>query len=132
MSLLPRTPRGTILLAAIVWLSGASVIWYTLPVAPRRGWQPTEDAIAIGFLTDSKTVITAVGRFGNKGPIQALDVDSGELRAACLTADDRIHVSPTATPNHFIIDLFLSWANSNSPKHAIVLFDAQNFRDVWR
>ena len=35
MRLLPRTPRGTWLSAAAIWLAGCAVIWFVLPARPR-------------------------------------------------------------------------------------------------
>src|SRR5262245_4425242 len=42
--LLPRTPRGTWLLAGAVWLAGVGALWYLVPAVPRAEWTLPEYA----------------------------------------------------------------------------------------
>jgi hypothetical protein len=56
MRLMPRTARGTVLLAAAAWLMGAALLWALLPPAPRAR---IAAGYAAGFGPDGRTLLTA-------------------------------------------------------------------------
>src|SRR5437016_3916312 len=95
MRLLPRTPRGTIVAAAVAWLAGAVTLWLLLPPQPHAviasGSHP------VGFTPDGQTFLTATP----DGTVVAHDTDDGRERsrfsvgrplqwAPVLSADGRL------------------------------------------
>jgi hypothetical protein len=58
MRLLPRTPRGTWLLAGLAWAAAWAALWWALPVRPRVEWQAPCSSQLIGFLGDGRTLVT--------------------------------------------------------------------------
>jgi hypothetical protein len=80
---LPRTPRGTWLLAGAVWLAGIAALWWALPYRPRASWPTEEPAHVHGFIPGTSVVLTSstwidMGTLG--GPLLARDAASGEVR----------------------------------------------------
>ncbi|HTK76221.1 MAG TPA: hypothetical protein VL371_13240, partial [Gemmataceae bacterium] len=59
MRLLPRTPRGTWLLAGAVWLTGCGVLWWAVPYRPRVTWPTQERATVHGFIPGTSVVLTS-------------------------------------------------------------------------
>jgi WD40 repeat protein len=57
--LLPRTPRGTWLLAGAFWLAATTVLWFVLPVLPRTTWALPEPSKLLGFAAGEKTLLTS-------------------------------------------------------------------------
>lgn len=70
--MLPRSRRGTWLLAGAVWLAACAGWWWALPVAPRT----TIDGLAgrIRFSADQRTVFEFIS-----DKFRAWDIDSGQL-----------------------------------------------------
>jgi hypothetical protein len=58
MRLLPRTPRGTWLLAAAVWLAGCRAFWLALPVRPRAIASDPNIAEVLQFSADGRALLT--------------------------------------------------------------------------
>ena len=54
MRILPRTQRGTWILAAIVWFGGCGVVWFLLPGVPRVTVPLTDAGSAGRFTTDGR------------------------------------------------------------------------------
>src|SRR4051812_33535968 len=69
MRVLPRSPRGTWLLAAAVWLAGSAALWWALPYRPRAVWATGEPAALVGFVPGSSVLLTcSPWRDGIDGP----------------------------------------------------------------
>jgi len=86
--LLPRTLRGTWLLAGAVWLAGVGALWWALPYRPRAAWQTQEPAVVHGFIPGTKTLLTSSSFMPNdlgrpsdpvRGPLLARDAETGEV-----------------------------------------------------
>jgi hypothetical protein len=80
---LPRTPRGTWLLAGAVWLAGVGALWCMLPYRPRAAWATEEPVHVHGFIPGTSVVLTSsswldTGTMG--GPLLARDAATGEIR----------------------------------------------------
>jgi hypothetical protein len=58
MCLLPKTPRGTWLLAGLVWVAFCTWTWWALPVRPRLKLQAPYGCIPVGFLAGGHTLVT--------------------------------------------------------------------------
>jgi WD40 repeat protein len=86
--LLPRTPRGTWLLAGAVWLAGCSALWWVLPYRPRAAWATEEPAVVHGFIPGTAVVLISMpwsstidGPPGPMlGPLVARDTATGQVR----------------------------------------------------
>src|SRR5204863_4923805 len=52
MRILPRTPRGTWLLAGLVWVAACGALWWTMPIRPRCSWLAPVPSRVLGFLAD--------------------------------------------------------------------------------
>jgi WD40 repeat protein len=92
MPFLPRSRRGSWLLAAAVWLAACVGWWWVLPVAP-RSWQPPGSNYLLGYLSDGKTLLTCtIDQKPNgswlTGPIRHWNIDTGEPIAESLTEND--------------------------------------------
>lgn len=81
------------MLAGTLWAAGLAACWSALPVLPRTAWQPPPGEYPLGFLADGRTLATAPtdGRT-RTGPVRLWDVDTGAVRAAHFTAEDRFQV----------------------------------------
>src|SRR5579871_5756304 len=77
MRLIPRTARGTVLAAALVWLAAAPALWNTLAPRPRAVF-PMTNALVAGFTPDGQSLITAT-RGG--GEFVVRDAADGRERA---------------------------------------------------
>jgi WD40 repeat protein len=85
MRLLPRTSRGTVLLATVVGLAGVAALGFGLPTRPRVAWTPPEQAELVGFLPDGRTVVTLDHRppaHDLTGPLRLWDAVTGTQTAA--------------------------------------------------
>src|SRR5262249_22433296 len=111
MHLLPRTVRGTVLLAAVAWSVAAVVLWEVLPVRPRRAWPTPGPGAGGGFLPDGHSLVTqADGRAkfhvwdADRGRLRAtLETGSGLLAEGCLSPDGRwLVVRQALAPGTFI------------------------------
>src|SRR5262249_53528499 len=58
--LMPRTPRGTWLLAGAVWLTGCAALWWVLPYRPRAAWPTEEPAVVHGLIPGTVVVLTSM------------------------------------------------------------------------
>jgi WD40 repeat protein len=85
--LLPRSPRGTWLLAGAVWLAGVGVLWWALPYRPRASWPTEVQPVVYGFIPGSSVLLTSSGVATSdlpegpmRGPLVFRDVASGQVR----------------------------------------------------
>jgi hypothetical protein len=109
MRLLPRTARGTWLLAGAVWLAWCGAVWSVLPVRPRAVWTMPEPSRIIGFLPNTSTLVTAAfveeqrTRGGTpighlSGPLRFWDPSGAAVRGPLLGPSDaftEVRLSPT-------------------------------------
>jgi hypothetical protein len=58
VSLLPKTPLATWLLAALAWGAACAVAWLALPVRPRAEWALPETGVVVGFGPGGETLLT--------------------------------------------------------------------------
>src|SRR5262245_57502822 len=85
MPLLPRTPRGTWIIAGVIWAAGTALLWWGLPVRPRAEWAISGDEHPIGFAAARTSFVTAsvrgpdAERPGLCGPLRFRELDSGRL-----------------------------------------------------
>src|SRR5437763_537447 len=96
MRLMPKTPRGTWLLAGAVWLAGCGALWWALPYRPQVSLPTEKPAIVHGFIPGTSVVLTSSPwpAFGahagwSLGPLLARDVSTGEVRQ-WLPDDERL------------------------------------------
>src|SRR5262245_27024506 len=93
MRLLPRTPRGTWLLAAVMWLAGCAILWWQLPDVPRLVVS-AEGAYVAGFTDDGRWV-QGHGNYSAErpdapvgdGPFRTWDPRTGRLAASWQKPD---------------------------------------------
>jgi WD40 repeat protein len=98
MRVLPRTARGTWLLAGAVWLAGAAAFWSVLAPLPRASWSLSGEQVAVGFVPGTRTFVTkSAGPRGPDGtpvsdpvgPMTFWDGDTGRHHS-WFTAADRV------------------------------------------
>src|SRR5579871_6523765 len=96
MRLLPRTVRGTVLLAAAVWLAGAVPLWNLLPVRPRATWTlPTDAGLCQAVPGRDRLVIAsswsdAAGTVHHVGPLHMVRMLDGQVERTFLDGRDII------------------------------------------
>lgn len=80
MRWLPRTQRGTWLLAGLCWLAGTAVLWWWLPVRPRAEWVCPQQ-VWVGYIPDRRTFLTSSFQLDgpNRGPLRFWEADSGKV-----------------------------------------------------
>jgi hypothetical protein len=86
--LLPRTSRGTWLLAGPVWLAGWAALWWALPYRPRVSWPTEGPAVVHGFIPGTAVFLTSSPLSGTnggapspiRGPLLARNVSNGDVR----------------------------------------------------
>src|SRR4051794_36624212 len=86
MRLLPRTRRGTWLLAVLVWAVGCTALWWAVPPRPRAEWAltPADQCMPVAFVPGRRAVLTyplvAVGdSHVTRGPVRLWDADTGRV-----------------------------------------------------
>src|SRR5262245_15255703 len=81
MRWLPRTRRGTWLLAGLCWLAGSMVLWWWLPVRPRAEWVCPQQ-VWVGYIPDRRTFVTSSFQLEGpiRGPLRFWEADSGRLK----------------------------------------------------
>src|SRR5262245_40372255 len=103
MRLLPRTARGTWLLAALAWLAVCALAWAVLPPWPRAVWAVSGETEVIGFLPGTRTLVTLTAgprsslgaRETPTGSLCFWDADSGRSRSWFTRADPLPLVTPS-------------------------------------
>jgi WD40 repeat protein len=110
--LLPRTPRGTWLLAGAVWLVGCGALWWVLPYRPRASW-PTDNTVVHGFIPGTAFVLTSSpplsaiqdGWPGDTmlGPLLARDAATGAVREWLPANEPLTLVRPGVDGKHVLI-----------------------------
>jgi hypothetical protein len=108
--LLPRTPRGTWLLAGAVWLAGCGALWWAVPYRPRASW-PTDNTVVHGFIPGTSVLLTSSGGnsgFGGPrgpgiGPVIARDAETGRLSEWVAANEWLTLVDPGIDGRHVLI-----------------------------
>jgi WD40 repeat protein len=85
MRLLPRSPRGTWLLAAAIWMVECAVLWRALPVQPRATTVVSGLNRVLGFGPDGRSVLfDDLSHTDSDWPecnlIRAWDIENGSVR----------------------------------------------------
>src|SRR5437763_9697616 len=89
MRFLPRSPRGTILRAAVAWLAGLAVLWALLPVRPRATVARPPDGGIAAVLPPGDRLLLARPRLdqgAQTGPLRTWDL--GRDRVECEFLED--------------------------------------------
>jgi WD40 repeat protein len=117
MRLLPRSSRGTWLLAGAAWLAGCGALWWALPHRPRAAW-PTGRPVAVhGFIPGTSVLLTSAawmppigarppgsgGAGPFPGPLLARDAATGEVREWCPKNTPLTFVDPGPDGRHVLI-----------------------------
>jgi hypothetical protein len=97
MRLVPKTPRGTWLLAGVVWLAGCAVLWTNAYEPPCGRWAAPGQRQAIGIVPGRRALVTTSWSwtddrhmgFKHHGPLGRWDADTGHV-TAWLDKDDRV------------------------------------------
>jgi hypothetical protein len=79
MRMLPRSARGTWLLAAAAWVGGCVALWYALPEVPRATLRLPIDADLVGFGPNGESALTRRDIEPNVGALDLLELPSGRL-----------------------------------------------------
>lgn len=109
MRLLPRSPRGTWLLAGAVWLAGCGALWWVLPYRPRAMWPTEVPASVHGFIPGTAVVLTCPlyslpdPSVGLPGPLLARDTATGEVREWLSGKEQLVFVDPGVDGRHVLI-----------------------------
>src|SRR5262249_18484417 len=103
MRLLPRTERGTWLLAGVVWLAACGAFWWFLPPLPR--WKLPAPNWFLGFLPDKRTGILVAddSAGGFRGPIQVWDVPTGRFLTSYFGSDDMFRYAYLAAGDRLVL-----------------------------
>jgi WD40 repeat protein len=126
MRLLPRSPRGTWLLAGTVWVAGCGALWWALPVQPRVFIPNAE--IFVGFLDDGKTALIALP----DSTIVRYDAGTGRERS-------RFSLKRPAAPPQWVFtsvsndSRFLAWTTATDSPTSVLIWDlaaGQPFADL--
>jgi WD40 repeat protein len=74
------TPRGTWLLASLLWLAGSAVLWWWLPVRPRAEWVCPQQ-VWVGYIPNRRTFVTTSFQLDGpfRGPLRFWEADSGKV-----------------------------------------------------
>lgn len=105
MLLVPRSRRGTWLLAGVVWLGACAGAWWLLPVEPRYKWTAPQICRLVGVLADG-TLATqdfSESESSYSGPVRLWNAENGtELLPQPLWRNDHV-VSATLSPDGEVI-----------------------------
>src|SRR5262245_52521442 len=107
MRLLPRSPRGTWLLAGTVWLACVGALWSALPYRPRASWPAAEPAHVHGFIPGTSVVLSCP-LYGESpreqpGPLVARDAATGKVRELLSAKERMMFVDPGVDGCHILI-----------------------------
>jgi hypothetical protein len=85
MRLLPKTPRGTWLLAVAVWLAGSSALWWVLPYRPRAVTAVARENRLLGIGPGGRTVLfegvaDVAGEWPPTVPVRLWDTAAASVR----------------------------------------------------
>src|SRR5262245_15323071 len=103
MRLLPRTARGTWLLAGAVWLTGCAVVWWVLPGRPRATYPMTRGEGLHTILPDGRGVVSArehVGIF--TGPVRVWHASTNRS-VSFLTEQDQIEWADVSPDGRWVV-----------------------------
>jgi WD40 repeat protein len=96
MRLLPKTPRGTWLLAALLWAAASAVLWHWLPVLPRVTHSvPAGTRLAAVDATGTYAVLVGHRQITSNsghgvGPARLLNLTTSQIDRELLDADTPI------------------------------------------
>src|SRR5579871_227533 len=96
MRLLPRTPRGTVLLAAAAWLAAVVALWELLPYRPSMTFTVPagQGCTAVpgrrAFLFYGLRRDAGPGRPATTGPLRLFDADAGRVVREFLGEGDAL------------------------------------------
>jgi len=146
--LLPRSPRGTWLLAAAVWLATCGALWWMLPPAPRAEWRvpfdPGERCIStpsvVAVRPDRRTVAVVENIIAwndsdftdgrelafYRGPVCILDAEADRERGRFLTREDKF-MAVGASPDSRWLAL-TGRGESDDNRNALVVIDVEGNR----
>lgn len=82
MRLLPRSPRGTWLLAGAAWLAVCAAAWPVLPVRPRAEWAADATTMPVGFVPGRRALVAGALLSVEDDTLSSLrtfDADSGAV-----------------------------------------------------
>jgi hypothetical protein len=123
-------------LVVALWVVLVISIWIMLPAQPRTGWQPSGDEVAVGFLSDSRSLVTAFRRFDAHrakfcGPIQIRDVDTGEVLVSHEAGDSLFaHVAIEPGRDRLLLEEFPSKLREKSYDRNLRIYDAYSFGQI--
>jgi WD40 repeat protein len=125
MRLLPKTPRGTWLLAAAVWVGGVTAVWAVLPVRPRHSLELPEPVLFLGVGPGGRTILTAQRidgpstreSPGQRGPVHVRDAHTGRVLGAVLDVGDGIQTRRMSPDGRWC----LVWAVRGGAKRSVVI-----------
>jgi WD40 repeat protein len=134
MRLLPRSARGTWLLATAVWAGGCAVLWTLMPVVPRAHANiPSSSALGVEPGGRSVTLLDVPenddGRSSLRvwntttGAIRTFDTGKGRVPSCAKSADGRWLAIPTDSKRVRIFDL----TTGNESETAGVGLDRWNY-----
>jgi hypothetical protein len=139
MALVPRSRRGTWLLAAAAWAAGSVAIWWLLPERPRAVTPKADAGWLYGFTADGRSVVgQAFGSFDPdveyakpkdewarlNGPLTIWDAQSGRPTASwAVPAGAVVHRNFPA----FSAALF---SKERPDDHPLMLVDLHTDREV--
>src|SRR5262249_10234767 len=109
MRFLPRSPRGTALLAAAAWLAGVALLWVGLPVQPRATFALPPDCgdllpvpagerlIAVRFQPNTQRQIIRTG------PLRVIELAGGRVEREILDESVRISQPKVAPDGRYLV-----------------------------
>jgi len=106
MRLLPKTPRGTWLLAGAGWLAGSALLWGIVPLRPRAEWACAQQ-VGVGYICDRRTIVTYPFTTDGlqHGPLCFREADSGRV-VEWFDAGECIDPDMALSPNGAWIAVF--------------------------
>jgi hypothetical protein len=103
MPLLPRSRRGTWLLAAAVWLAACAGWWWLMPFAPHAEWELPIETALLGFGPDDREVLTCRRFAFFEGPIVGRDFLTGRKTSSFLDESDRFEQIVLSPNGHWMV-----------------------------
>src|SRR5262245_5053749 len=125
MRLLPRTARGTWLLAGAAWLTACAVVWWVLPARPRAAFPMAPGEGLLTVLPDGRGGVSARERDGTfTGPIRIWHA-SANRSGSYLTEQDQIKWADVSPDGRWV----LSW-NPRRDSRQVSLLDTASGQSV--
>ena len=98
MRFLPRSPRGTWTLAALLWAAGSALLWWQLPLRPVAEWAAPQQ-VWVGYIPDRRAFVSLPFAMDNPntGPLRFWEADSGRV-VEWFDADEHV-IKVVVSPN---------------------------------